>query len=503
MKNLLDITKILTQKKIGKIEILDEQTLRQKDSLFGKFYKGLCAEKIETDEEAAQLLYGTPDIGDTYRKLKSRFRRRLLNTLFFVDMNVPLASNYDQALLTCSKEWTIVEILMAYEAKQAAATITKRTLGIALKFHLTDLIVKCARLLCEYAVYEEKEKDFRYYNAYIIQYVPIQELELKAETFGNEAILLYQQPDCGKKCIQKIETISHSLVGLLEKVYAPPIVHYYMYLAWTLYYEVSQDYDGMLDVCQNGEIFVKEKASFLESRKRPVFFIKRLAVYLHQRQYNNGKTHAEEILQHLQIDSIGWFDFMKYYLLLSLHTDNFINALAIFSRVAASTHFHKLDAHRQQEWGLFEVVLHYFMEVQGTSRLLLPKQRRKVFSVSDFMSSPIDLHASFANIVVQRITLQILFLLQKRSHQSISERMEQLRNLTKYELQKKGYERPYAFVNLLLQLQKADLNPKKLNNPEKNLQKLKLYPFIYQGKLMQLEALPYEKLWELVCAHLA
>ena len=104
MKNLLEIAKVLTRKKIAKIEILDEQMLKQKDSKFGKFYEGLLTGKIESDRDAALLLYDDPDTSDAkYRQMKSRFRRRLFNTLFFVDVNVPLASSYDQAYFNCSK----------------------------------------------------------------------------------------------------------------------------------------------------------------------------------------------------------------------------------------------------------------------------------------------------------------------------------------------------------------------------------------------------------------
>lgn len=503
MRNLLDIASILTKKKIAKIEILDEQILKQKDSLFGKFYKGLITGKIETDEDATQFLYGTPDPSDAkYRQLKSRFRRRLLNTLFFIDVNVPLASNYDQALLNCSKEWAIVEILFVYESRQSAVTLARQVFSTALKFHFASFIIKSARLLQEHALEEAREKEFRYYNSYLQQYLPVQAIEIEAETLCQEATLLYLHTHCDGECIKKIETIGNALIQLTENESASKVVHFYMYAVWTIYYEVLRDYEGMLEVCQNGEQFLKGNSDLFDKRKKSFFFVKRLSAYLHEHRYQEGKIHADEVLLYLSEDSLAWLDFMKYYLLLSLHTDHVINALAIFSRVASATSFKKLDGTRREEWELIEGMLHYLIDLQNGSATLLPKQRRKTFKLSDFISRPIDYQQQQVNLTVQRVTLQILFLLHRHSYQGIAQRTEQLHQLARYELKKEGYERPYAFVRLLSQLNKADFNPKNMRNSEKYLQKLQEKPYFYQGKAAQFEILPYEKLWQLVCKYL-
>jgi hypothetical protein len=187
---------------------------------------------------------------------------------------------------------------------------------------------------------------------------------------------------------------------------------------------------------------------------------------------------------------------------LSLYTDHAINALAIFSRIANATSFKKLDDTRREEWELTEAMLHYLIDLQSSSATLLPKQRRKTFKWSDFIARQIDYQQQYVNLTVQRLTLQILFLLHRRSYQGIAQRAEQLQQLARYELKKEGYERPYAFVRLISQLSKADFNLKNLRNNEKYFQKLQENPYFYQGKATQFEVLPYEQLWQLVCKYL-
>lgn len=83
MKNLIEIAQIITKKKIRKIEIFDEHYLQNKSSKFNDFYEGLIQGKFKNDRDAAEHLYKSTPKDDKYRQLKSRFRKRLLNTLFF------------------------------------------------------------------------------------------------------------------------------------------------------------------------------------------------------------------------------------------------------------------------------------------------------------------------------------------------------------------------------------------------------------------------------------
>ncbi len=87
MKNLIEISKIVTKKKVKKIEIFDDHSLKHKNSKFNEFYEALMSNKFRNDRDAASFLYSCSPTDDKYRQLKSRFRKRLLNTLFFLDVN--------------------------------------------------------------------------------------------------------------------------------------------------------------------------------------------------------------------------------------------------------------------------------------------------------------------------------------------------------------------------------------------------------------------------------
>lgn len=106
MKNLLEIAQIVNKKRVKKIEIFDEQSLKNNKSKFNEFYNALMAKKFKNDRDAASSLYKCSPTDAKYRQLKSRFKKRLLNTIFFLDVNKPATANYDRAYFSCNKDWT-------------------------------------------------------------------------------------------------------------------------------------------------------------------------------------------------------------------------------------------------------------------------------------------------------------------------------------------------------------------------------------------------------------
>ena len=76
MKNLIEISKIVTKRKVKKIEIFDEHSLRHKSSKFNEFYEALLANKFKNDRDAASFLYDCSPTDAKYRQLKSRFAQK-------------------------------------------------------------------------------------------------------------------------------------------------------------------------------------------------------------------------------------------------------------------------------------------------------------------------------------------------------------------------------------------------------------------------------------------
>jgi hypothetical protein len=502
MKNLIEISKIVTKKKVKKIEIFDDHSLKHKNSKFNEFYEALMIGKFKNDRDAASFLYGCSPTDDKYRQLKSRFRKRLLNTLFFLDVNLPSTSGYDRAYFSCNKDWTLVRILLSNEAHHTASSLARQILTTALKFKFADVIVNCSRILRRYATMTGAEKDYEVYDGYSKQFQDVLDAEIRSEELYQRVIMNYHKPPSEEFNLEeKIDIYCDALVGLSE-MYDSPIVIYNMYLVWTYRYEMLSDYNSMLEVCKKAEKYIEEHPRYYREDMLATFQMKKMSAFLHLKDYKNGKVNAEKCLQSFPEGSSTWFNFMQYYLLLALHTDNYINALAIFKRAESHTKFKRLTGNDKITWEVYDTYLNYIIESQGDTNPILKMQNRKKFRLSRFLNDPVLYPKDQRIYTVLLVVAQLLFLLEKKSYSAATERIDRLKGYANRQLKKDEFHRAIQFIRLLQQLAKADFQVKNLSNTQKYLEKLEEQSFKYRGIISEIEIIPYERLWEMILERL-
>ena len=498
MKNLIEISRIVTKKKVRKIEIFDSATLENKNSKFSEFYEALAANKFKNDRDAATFLYECSPTHDKYRQLKSRFRKRLLNTMFFIDINVPGASNYDRAYFSCNKDWTLVKILISNGATMTAHDMAKSILTTALKFKFADIIVNCCRILRQFAAEKGNEKDFENYDEKIKVYSKILDAEIRSEELYQRILMKY------RKTAEEIVDLKEQLYEYcdelvsLSETYESPIVNYNMYLVWTYRYEMQQDYESMLEVCNRAETYISEHPNYYQEDKLATFHLKKMNAYLHMRDFKNGKVNVERSLQTFPEGSPLWFQFMEYYLLLAFHTDNYINAMAIFNRAYGHSKFKKLDLVTREKWKIYEVYLNYFLESESDKIALLRVQAKRSFRTNRFLNNPVIYPKDQRTFSIHLVVAQFLFLLEKGNYQIASEKVDRLRSYATKQLKKTEHARMISFIRMLQQLAKANYQISELSNTEKYYDRLVETSFFYRGLISELEIVPFEKLWNYI-----
>ncbi|MBI5914857.1 MAG: hypothetical protein HY842_05730 [Bacteroidetes bacterium] len=502
MKNLIEISRIVTRKKIRKIEVFDGAILDSKNSKFVEFYDALMSERFKNDRDAATLLYACSPTDDKYRQLKSRFRKRLLNTLFFIDIGQPGAPGYDRAYFSTHKDWTLVKILMANDARFTAEDLAKQILTVAQKFKFADVILNCARILRQFAAEDGNEKEFEEFDSLIKQYSDVMGAEIRSEELFQRVLMAYGKPAWELRGGgEQLQSYCDALVGLSE-IYDSPIVFYNMFLVWTYRYELVQDYEAMLEVCGRAEQYIEHHPNFVQEEKLATFQLKKMMAYLHLRDFKNGKTNAEKCLQHFAEGSDTWFRFMEYYLLMAFHTDNFIHAIAIFIRAKSHPRLKKIDADSREKWKIYEVYLNYFLEKQPGQIDDLKQQVTKNFRLGRFLNDPILYPKDQRVLTVHMVIAQVLFLLDKRAFPEAAESIDRLRSYASKQLDKDENFRMIHFIRLLQQLAKVNFKISEILSTEKHYDALVERPFFYRGRLSELELVPYEKLWNHILAKL-
>src|SRR4028118_1142287 len=103
MDSLSELIRLVTKKRIKKVELFDESS-RNKSSNYFKLFEGIHSGHYRSDQDAAKDIYDCDPSEKKYLILKTRLKQKLLNTLFFLDFeddeNVPA---YKNALYDCNK----------------------------------------------------------------------------------------------------------------------------------------------------------------------------------------------------------------------------------------------------------------------------------------------------------------------------------------------------------------------------------------------------------------
>ena len=160
----------------------------------------------------------------------------------------------------------------------------------------------------------------------------------------------------------RIDVYCDALIGLSE-IYNSPVVIYNMYLVWAYRYEMLHDYSAMIEVCDKAERYMSENPHYFQEDKLATFQLKTMSGFLHLKDYKRGKINAEKCLQSFPEGSETWLTFMEYYFLLSIHTENYINAIAILNKATNQLKFKKLSAENREKWKLYEIYLQYIIEI--------------------------------------------------------------------------------------------------------------------------------------------
>ena len=391
----------------------------------------------------------------------------------------------------------MVKILLSNGAEHTAAALARQILTTALRFKFADVIVNCARILRAQSVLEEDEKLYEQYDQYSKQFQDVLNAEIRSEELFQRVIMNYHKPQEKNDLSEKIDTYCDALEGLSE-IYDSPIVIYNKYLVWAFRHEMMDNYEGVLEVCNKAEKYIQENPMYYQDDKLATFQLKKMSAYLHLRDFKNGRESAEACLLSFPAGSDTWYELMEYYVLLAMHTENYLNALSTLRKAKSHPRFLKLTGLVREKWNIFEVYLNYIVESQATKNPTYLAQRSKTFKLTKFLTDPILFPKEYRILTIHVIIAQILFLLDKRNFVAATERIEKLKIYANRQLKREEHFRMIQFIRLIQQLPKSEYNEDDFGTIDKYLQRLEEEAMQYRGLVHELEFIPYHTIWKMM-----
>ncbi|MEZ5054538.1 MAG: hypothetical protein R2807_07215, partial [Chitinophagales bacterium] len=195
MEQLKELVSIVNKRKLSQVEILDKSLISRKDTLFSKLYNGIADGIVQTDDDAIDYLYNQTEQAQkervNYRKLKSRFKTRLLNTLYFIDINNQSEADASKrAYFECVNRLYLSNILLRYtDNRNASIQLIMEVYTTAKKYNFFDLLKEYAyKLLVHYGMTGNEKKYNEEYQAYQI-YANEYEWEQQAQIIYTKVMM--------------------------------------------------------------------------------------------------------------------------------------------------------------------------------------------------------------------------------------------------------------------------------------------------------------------------
>ncbi len=494
MKELNELAYILTKSKVRSIEIIGDET-RQYNSKLYRLFDAIQNQKVSSDMEAANLIYGEARISSKYRNLKHELKKRMLNTIFFIDTNggKDREDNYYQ----CWKDWAACRILIEKSARNTAISLAEKILKKALKYNFYDLIVSISILLRTHYALIEKDKDkFKYYNDLYDNSKRQDKYKNLAHKYYMQLILDHTQEgvtvnpqikEDAEKYYQELEEFKDKNEGIK--------FFYYLFQIKLLGYMGVFDYANAKSVCNEAIDFLEGK-NFNGGLRN--FLLNKLVCTIQLKAFNEGRATAIECQKLVTKGSFNWFKTNEYLIMLSFHTNNFQEAYEIFYSIINYPRYKSFPI-LHETWSLYKMYLHFLLLINE----IKPKAKDNSFSslrLGKFLNNIPSFSKDKEGMNVPVLIIQMAILIQQRNYDEVIERIDTLNKYSdRYLKPNSPNYRSNCFIKMLTQIPKASFNPIGAERKaEKYIERMAEIEINFNNQAHEVEIIPFKTMWKLI-----
>ena len=490
LEHLKELVSIVNRNKVKNIQIIGSS-----DTIFDQFYKHLSENKFDTDEEYAHFFYKDSPRNKAYYKLKQRLFDRILNTVFFIDINKTGFSTLQQSYYSCYKNAAAVKILLGKRVRAPAISLAEKTLKQSLNSGFTDIIIELGRhLAMHYSIIDYQKSKYEYYTKLVNKYLKIYKKDIKIEAYAQCLLIEHRnQIVLDKKEMKKYRTQKKFILKSLKKNYSYKTASFgYLYLS--MYYELTSNWEKLISICD--EIIKKYETSpnLVTSNLLGLAYYRKLNSFFILRNFKDAEIFVKKCQTHFEPDSFNWYLIKNLTIKIALHSYNFSDAVNILHSVIKYKVVGDNYKFWYEDWKINEAFIHYLHRI---GKLELGEV--KTFRLGKFLNEVPNYSKDKKGSNVTILILQILFLLEDGKYDALIDRAEALKIYTHRYLKDDGTYRSNCFIKMLLCLPAASFDRDQVERKAKKyLEKLQAMPIEKAKQSAELEVMPYEMLWEFV-----
>jgi hypothetical protein len=494
MESLVKIVQCLTHNKMREIDVIDN---KDSNSRFTQFYRLIKSGEIATDAEAEAYFYGDASnkSNSTYRSFKSQFRQRLLNTMYFIDTENPLFSDFQKTYYSVQHEWGAILLLYRRNISTVATEYSEKLLTTCIKYEFTDISVALLEKLKSMSVIltlDKKKHDA--YRKQFWHYKAILDAELIAQDAFEDIRLDYTLNKETKKKTNEVALKKLMELEVLRKNCESFMFMFHYFTVKSAVYSIQNDWQNVISVSDEAVAVFLSKP-FNMKGYISTFLGQKVVAYLMLHEYEACQLTLEKSLTLLEEGSFNWIKAQEKKTFLLFHTQNYVEAFHNFQYISNFKEMKNLKGINAEIWQLFEAYLYLLMVLGKLPNI--DKKAFKNFKMSKFLNEIPVFSADKKGMNIPVLIAQICLLIAEKKYSKLVDYIEAIEKYMVRNVPKKEANnyRANQFIKVLLEIPKSNINPIALKRKtEKMMHDLtQVSSDIAIG--YKSEIIPYEILW--------
>lgn len=488
MDELNKLTRLLRDRVRDTYSAIDLDINEDNPNKEQQLLNGIVSGKFSTDDEAAIGLYQTNSDDQRFRMLKSRFRHRLLNLLYFVDYRdskTKISHQYEQESTNYIHK---AKILLREGLDDIAEKMVSKGLAISKETELTEVTLEGLGILRGLYALQCQPANFYRILDEIKQYRKVQILEEEAKNlFFEHRMLVRKSVNSRKKSMDDAMEAAEQLEQLWQQTNSFNVFELY-YLLKVLCFESREDYETILNLTEQTEQLVKK------GEINPLRFDEHYNVYmrtyalLRTKKISEGLNYAVYALSFFEKSSPNWFAHMENYYMLAMRSKDYDLTADITNQVFRNPYMNKLMTKPAQRWKLLRAYLYHIHP---------GKHLNDIVNFDQFYLSLNVLNQDKNGFNVALMVLEFLHYLSRDEKDKLLDKVERLQKYIYRHLSEGDVNyRDKLFFKLLLVMIDSGFEPDLAKKRGAKLYE-KLQTADEPGDAYaDLEIVPYEDLWQ-------
>jgi hypothetical protein len=495
-----ELIRILDRFREPRIETLDNDFHQRKEAKDYRLYHGIKTGTFEADPLAIHTLYGKAPVTTQYSSLKNRLKKRLLNSLFHLNMRRAGFSEWAQAFYVVHKRTFIVHVLLALGARRAGAKMAIRTMEIALEYELIEPAMIMARYLRTDASVRGRMTEYDRYDEEYKRLLKTYEAENLSSEYFERALTIFNRQSGGRwKFTDQFEAYVKEIGDLVKQFDSYNLkVNYYRILLVS--HAAAGRHSARIKTAEEALRFVESKPHLLQRARIGEFHAQRLQSYLGVRDYKHAEQAAKDTAQYWDKGTNNWFAYGQHRFLLLMNTLRFHEAYEFFREITTHPRFSAQTDLTTEHWNIFEFFLNYALKREpGYDELEIKKR----FDLESFVRRVPEARHDKHGMNVAILIAQILHYVDVGNRGAIIDKMEALGTYRSRYLVASRTQASSIFFKMLRIMENNsfyyDIVEKKARRYHHTL-KTEVFEIVDMEQ--ELQVVPYEWLWDRVLERL-